>query len=139
MTPDLTGELETADSLHQALYGGQVVTFGPVRAVYAGPGLPVNAASGFGRHADAQVLAAVEDFYAGHGLPSRLSVYSHFTDHATLAARGYRLTQVLHLHARPVLPDDRPGHAPRRRSAPGTPRPDDVRPPPPPSAITDCP
>jgi len=98
-------QIEAAEVRHLGLYGGEVAQFGTVQAVAAGAGLPVSMASGFGRALHG--LDQVEAFYLARGLPSRLVVYSHFTDWAALAGRGYRLTQLLHVHARPLtgLPD----------------------------------
>ncbi|MGY2895470.1 GNAT family N-acetyltransferase [Deinococcus sp. UYEF24] len=102
MPPTLLEAVEAAETEHLSLYGGEVVRFGPLSAVCAGPDLPVNGAWGFGPHSDGLdgYLDAVETFFAARHLPSRLVLYSHFPAWATLAERGYRLAQLLHVHAR---------------------------------------
>ncbi len=96
----LLHQIEAAEAEHLSLYGGEVARFGAVRAVYAGPGLPVNVAAGFGSSLDE--LAAAEAFFSSHGLPSRLVLYSHFPHWGALAARGYRLARLLNVYARPL-------------------------------------
>ncbi len=100
--------VEEAEARHLTLYGGEVATFGAVRAVNAGPDLPINVAAGFGNQEDAP-LDAVEDFFARRGLPARLTVWSeaHPALLARVAARGYQLKFLLHAHARTLgdLPD----------------------------------
>lgn len=116
MTADWLTRTEAAETEHLALYAtaGEVGRFGPrVAAVYAGPELPVNVAAGFGPQ-DAGHLPEVEAFYARHGLPSRVVLYSNADAGllTALAGRGYILNRVLHAHARrldaeipnPVLP-----------------------------------
>ncbi|WP_407569733.1 GNAT family N-acetyltransferase [Deinococcus altitudinis] len=105
MTPtllpnELLATIEAAETEHLSLYGGEAVRVGPLSAVYTGPELPVNGAWGFGSHSDGLNghLDAVEEFFAARHLPSRLVVYSHFPAWATLAERGYRLAQLLHVH-----------------------------------------
>ncbi len=93
-------QIEAAEVQHLGLYGGEVARFGAVQAVAAGPGLPVSVASGFGQTISG--LEQVEAFYARRKLPSKLVVYSHFAEWAALAERGYRLTQLLHVHWRPL-------------------------------------
>lgn len=105
MSVSLLHRIEAAEAEHLSLYGGEVARFGAVRAVYAGPDLPVNVASGFGASLDG--LDAAEAFFASHGLPSRLVLYPHFPHWETLAERGYRLARLLNVFARPLdeLPD----------------------------------
>lgn len=97
--------IERAETEHLALYAaeaGEVGGFGEVRAVYAGPGLPVNVAAGFGSGtASADALGGLEAFYSRHGLPPRVVLYSHAhtTLLAGLAERGYALQRLLHVHA----------------------------------------
>lgn len=100
MTGATLEQIEALEVEHLSGYGGEVARLGPVRAVDAGPDLPVNVACGFGQSLDR--LDEVEAFYAGRGLPSRLVLYSTFGHWAELAGRGYRLTQVLHVSARPL-------------------------------------
>ncbi|TSA87759.1 GNAT family N-acetyltransferase [Deinococcus detaillensis] len=84
-------------------YPGKWATFGPLSAVYAGPGLPVNVALGATDQENAaEVLAQIEDFYALHSQAAALLVHSHahpalFT---ALAARNYHLDYLLHTYAR---------------------------------------
>ena len=105
----MLGRIECAEAEHLSLYGGEVRQIGPLRAMFAGPELPVNVACGFGSSLDGldSLLDSVEAFYTSHGLPSRLVLYSHFGDWETLAARGYGLLRLLHVYARPLdtLPD----------------------------------
>ena len=118
----LLGRIEAAEAEHLSLYGGEVRQIGPLRAMFAGPELPVNVACGFGSSLDGldSLLDSVEAFYTSHGLPSRLALYSHFGDWETLAARGYSLLRLLHVSARPLteLPDPQPMPATVRPSPP---------------------
>ncbi len=102
----LLGRIEAAEAEHLSLYGGEVRQIGPLRAMFAGPELPVNVACGFGDSLEG-LLDSVEAFYTSHGLPSRLVLYSHFADWDTLARRGYRLVRLLHVYTRTLdtLPD----------------------------------
>lgn len=100
MSVSLLHQIEAAEAEHLTLYGGEVARFGAVRAVYAGPDLPVNVAAGFGTSLNG--LDDTETFYAAHTLPSRLVLYSHFPHWETVAARGYRLARLLNIYARPL-------------------------------------
>ena len=104
MTPTLLAAIEAAETEHLGLYGGEVARFGGVRAVYAGPGLPVNVACGFGPNTAGlgETLDGVEAYYAARQLPSRRVVYSHFPAWTTLTERGYRVSLLLHVYARPL-------------------------------------
>ena len=99
----LLTRLERAETRHLTLYGGEVAAFGAVRAVYAGPEVPINVAAGF-EDAPEAPLDELEAFYAARGLPARLLLYSqaHAELLARLAARGYHLARVLHAYARPL-------------------------------------
>jgi GNAT superfamily N-acetyltransferase len=105
----LLGQIEAAGADHLSLYGGEVQQVGPLRAMFTGPELPVNVVCGFGNSLEGldSLLDSVEAFYTLHGLPSRLALYSHFADWEVLAARGYRLVRLLHVHTRPLdtVPD----------------------------------
>ncbi|MGI8746781.1 MAG: GNAT family N-acetyltransferase [Deinococcus sp.] len=124
---DLT-RAERAETAHLALYAveaGEVGRFGEVRAVYAGSGdLPVNVASGFGSGpSSVDALEGIEEFYAGHGLPPRVVLYSHAHPAllAALAERGYALQRLLHVHAlrldEPPFPSPGPTSPPPVRPA----------------------
>jgi len=108
----LLGQIEAAGAEHLSLYGGEVRQVGPLRAIFAGPELPVNVACGFGSSpADLEeLLDSVEAFYILHGLPSRLVLYSHFGDWEALAARGYSLLRLLHVYVLPLT--ERPAPPP---------------------------
>lgn len=110
MTADGLTRIEAAETEHLALYAtaGELGRFGRVAAVYAGPELPVNVAAGFGPE-DAAQLPEVEAFYARHGLPSQVVLYSNAEAAllGALVARGYTLSRLLHAHAR-SLEDDLP-------------------------------
>ena len=105
----MLSRIEAAGAEHLSLYGGEVRQIGPLRAMFAGPELPVNVACGFGSSPEGLdgLMDSVEAFYALHGLPSRLVLYSHFGDWEPLALRGYGLLRLLHVYARPLdtLPD----------------------------------
>ena len=105
----MLSRIECAGAEHLSLYGGEVRQIGPLRAMFAGPELPVNVACGFGSSPEGLdgLLDSVEAFYALHGLPSRLVLYSQFGDWEPLALRGYGLLRLLHVYARPLdtLPD----------------------------------
>lgn len=119
----LVGQIEAAEAEHLSLYGGEVRQVGPLRAVFAGPELPVNVACGFGASPAGLegLLDSVEAFYTLHGLPSRLVLYSHFDGWEALAARGYSLLRLLHVYARPLT--ERPAPLPRPGLSPLTARP----------------
>ena len=108
----LLGQIEAAGAEHLGLYGGEVRQVGPLRAIFAGPELPVNVACGFGSSPDGleELLDSVEAFYTLHGLPSRLVLYSHFGDWEALAARGYSLLRLLHVYVLPLT--ERPAPPP---------------------------
>ena len=108
----LLGQIEAAEAEHLSLYGGEVWQVGPLRAIFAGPELPVNVACGFGSSPDGleELLDSVEAFYILHGLPSRLVLYSHFGDWEALAARGYSLLRLLHVYVLPLT--ERPAPPP---------------------------
>lgn len=110
---DTLARIEAAETRHLSLYAqpGEVAACGDVRAVYAGPDLPVNVAAGFGTQAD-EPLDEVEAFFARHGLPARLLLYSHAAPEllGRLAEHGYILTRLLHAYVRTLTePIPQPG------------------------------
>lgn len=84
-------------------YPGEWATFGPLSAVYAGAGLPINVALGAtdGEGA-AEQLPQIEAFFAAHAHPASLLAHSHAHPALTsaLAERNYHLSYLLHTYAR---------------------------------------
>ncbi|MFC4452476.1 GNAT family N-acetyltransferase [Deinococcus sonorensis] len=98
-------QIERAETEHMTLYGGETLHLAPLRAVYAGEGLPVNVAIGFGTGHDALAqLPVLERFYAERGQPARLVVYSHAHPDVlqALGARGYRQVRSLNVYHHPL-------------------------------------
>lgn len=99
--------MEAAEHARSGTFGevGEVERFGPLTAVYAGPGLPVNTGWHDGTRAPGEAdLVAFEGFCTAHGQPATLHVLSHAAPRllAPLASRGYALTGVLHVYTRPL-------------------------------------
>lgn len=104
MTPGPLPRLARAEAAAHARYGasGAAARFGPLVAVYAGPGLPINAAwHGGTEELTGANLDALEGFSAEHGQPATLHVLSHAAPALlpTLRERGYGLEYVLHAYA----------------------------------------
>ncbi|WP_034355498.1 GNAT family N-acetyltransferase [Deinococcus phoenicis] len=106
MTPQpsaLLSRLARAEAAGHARYGvvGAAARFGPLVAVSAGPGLPVNTAwhDGSGPPTEADLIA-FEAFSAAHGQPAVLHLLSHAapTLLPRLRSRGYTLATVLHVY-----------------------------------------
>ena len=82
---------------------GEVLKLGEGRAVYAGPGLPVNVAAGVGAGADGVAwLPEAERFLLERGVTPAVVAYSHIHADAlkALSERDFFLTRLLHVHAR---------------------------------------
>lgn len=114
MNTEVLTRLARAEATAHARYGqgGEAARFGPLVAVHAGPGLPVNTAWHDGtRPPTAGELGAFEAFSARHAQPATVNLLSAFAP-ATLpllTARGYGLDSLLHGYAReltglPVAP-----------------------------------
>ncbi|WP_245872917.1 GNAT family N-acetyltransferase [Deinococcus planocerae] len=101
--PDPLPRLAHAEAAGHVRYGeaGAAARFGPLVAVHAGPGLPVNTAwhDGSGGLTESH-LDAFETFSAEHGQPAKLHVLSHAVPPLLplLRARGYVLDSVLHVY-----------------------------------------
>jgi len=105
MTADPLTHLARAEAAAHARYGaaGAVARFGPLVAVFAGPGLPVNAAWHDGRPGLTEAdLSALEAFSAAHGQPAVLHALSHAAPGLLdlFRTRGYALEYVLHAYTR---------------------------------------
>ncbi|GAA4009102.1 GNAT family N-acetyltransferase [Deinococcus rubellus] len=86
-------------------YPGEWATFGPLSALYAGPGLPINVALGQTDQGDAlEYLPQIETFFAAHSHPASMLLHSHAHPAlvSALAARHYHLDYLLHAYAREV-------------------------------------
>ncbi len=95
--------VETALTASWRRYPGEWATFGPLSALYAGPGLPINVALGQSSQADAaQALPQIEAFFAAHSHPASVLAHSHAHPAllAALSERNYHLDSLLHTYAR---------------------------------------
>lgn len=102
MTAQVLLRLASAEAASHARFG-KAERFGPLVAVHAGPGLPVNAAwQGGTRPPTREELAAFEGWSAAHGQRATLHLLSHAapTLLPLLEARRYTLSSVLHAYTR---------------------------------------
>ncbi|WP_161881455.1 GNAT family N-acetyltransferase [Deinococcus alpinitundrae] len=84
-------------------YPGDWATFGPLSAVYARAGLPINVALGAtNEESAAEQLPQIEGFFAAHAHAASVLAHSHAHPAllAALAARNYHLDYLLHTYAR---------------------------------------
>ena len=97
------GRIEAALAASWRGYPGQWANFGPLSAVYAGAGLPINVALGAtDAESAAEQLPQIEGFFAAHAHPACVLTHSHAHPAllAALAERNYRLDYLLHTYAR---------------------------------------
>lgn len=113
---DLLPRLARAEAAAHARYGaaGAAARFGPLLAVHAGPGLPVNAAwhAGTGDPLTETDLAAFGAFCAAHAQAATVQVLSDAAPELLplFAGQGYALSGLLHVWTRPLtnLPEAPP-------------------------------
>ncbi len=113
MNTELLQRLARAEAGAHARYGrtGETARFGPLVAVHAGPGLPLNTAWHDGtRPPTPQELGGFEAFCARHGQPATLHLLSAFLPQGgpVLSERGYALDYVLHAYVRDLIRPPRP-------------------------------
>jgi ribosomal protein S18 acetylase RimI-like enzyme len=117
----LARRLERAEAQRLAAYGygyarlhpgsrAEVLKVGGGVACFGEPGLYINRAAGLGLESpltEAE-LQQVEDFYRRHEVPSRVELcpLAHPSMMELLGRRGYHVVRFLHVHFRPISPED---------------------------------
>lgn len=125
VTPGPLSRLAHAEAAAHRRFGltGEVASFGPLVAVFAGPGLPVNAAwHGDSPPPTASELEAFEAFSAAHGQVATLHLLSHAAPALLplLRGRGYALEYVLHAYVHDLSgPSPAPPLSIREEADPG--------------------